>query len=478
VEGVPDLNAGTIPIVNGSTQEIRAQGYFALANFDWQGKYIVDALVRRDGSSLFGPEERWHTYYRASGAWRMAEEPWWPVAALNEFKLRYSIGTAGGRPSFGDRFETYSFTDGGGLTKSTLGNRFLKPELATEQEFGFDAIIANIVSVQVSHARTRTTDQLIAVPLPAGFGFSTQWQNAGTVEGRTWEGTIEASVLERPTLRWSLGLVADQSNHEITEFNRRCFRTGTGSAFYRCAGEQLGTMYGTRFLQSVSELPPGLPATQFQVNDDGLVVWVGEGGNFRNHQWGTSTTIDGTSYGWGMPILERDEDGASAVVRIGNTNPDMNWGLSSNLTWRNLTVYGLLNGQVGGNIYNRTNQRMYQYFRSGDTDQAGKPAELKKTTDYYSTLYASNLINQWFVEDASHVKLREVSLRYRMPQAALAQLGRVGIDGLSIFAIGRNVFTWSDYKGYDPEAGTPLQRMDDFVYPQHRTLTAGFEVRF
>ena len=82
------------------------------------------------------------------------------------------------------------------------------------------------------------------------------------------------------------------------------------------------------------------------------------------------------------------------------------------------------------------------------------------------------------MEDARFVKLRELSLRYRVPQTALDRLGSFGIDGLTVFAIGRNVFTWSDYKGYDPEAGTPLSRMDDFVYPQFRTLTAGLEIRF
>ena len=476
VEGVPDLNAGTIPTVGGSTEEIAAQGYFAAANVDYRGRYIVDGLVRRDGSSLFGPEERWHTYYRGSAAWRMAEEPWWSVDAVNELKLRYSIGTAGGRPSYGDRFETYNFTDGGGLDKGTLGNRFLKPERSTEQEFGIDAIIRNRVSVQLTHARTTTEDQLVLVPLPAGFGFSSQWQNAGTVEGRTWEGTIEATALERPGLRWTVGLVADRSRHEITEFDRRCFRTGTASAFYRCAGETLGTMYGTYFLKSPGELPADVPASEFQVNDDGLLVWVGAGGDFRDQQWGTSS--DELPYEWGMPILALDSAGNSDVARIGDTNPDFNWGFSSNLQWRDFTLYGLLNAQVGGDIYNRTNQRMYQYFRSGDTDQAGRPDELKKTTDYYSVLYASNLVNEWFVEDASFVKLRELSLRYRVPQGALDRLGSIGIDGLTVFAIGRNLFTWSDYKGYDPEAGTPLSRMDDFVYPQFRTLTAGLEIRF
>ncbi len=478
VEGVPDLNAGTIQTVSGSTQEIAAQGYFALTNFDYRGRYIADALVRRDGSSLFGPEERWHTYYRGSAAWRMAEEPWWTFDAIDEFKLRYSVGTAGGRPSYGDRFETYSFTDGGGLVKQTLGNRFLKPERATEHEMGLDAIIRNRVSVQLSHARVRTEDQLIAIPLPAGFGFSSQWQNAGTVEGRTWEATVEAGVIQRPGLQWTLGMVADRSRHEITEFNRRCFRTGTGSAFFRCEGETLGTMYGTRFLRSAAELPEGTPANQFQTNDDGLLVWVGEGGNWRNHQWGTNASGLGASYGWGLPILAVDETGSSAVSRIGDSNPNFNWGLSSNVQWGNLSLYTLMNAQVGGEVYNRTNQRMYQYFDSGDTDQAGRPEELKKTTDYYTVLYASNLINEWFVEPADYMKLREVSLRFRVPQGGLDRLGRVGIDGLTLFVIGRNLFTWSAYSGYDPEVGTPLQRIDDFVYPQFRTLTTGLEIRF
>jgi TonB-linked SusC/RagA family outer membrane protein len=478
VVGVPDLDAGTIQRTSGSTQEIAAQGYFAIANFDYLGRYIVDGLIRRDGSSLFGPEERWHTYYRGSAAWRMAEEPWWRIDAFDEFKLRYSIGTAGGRPSFGDRFETYGFTSGGGLVKQTLGNRFLKPERSTEQEFGIDAILGDRVSVQLSHARVVTEDQLILVPLPAGFGFSSQWQNAGTVQGNTWEGTLEAAVFNQPDLRWTVGLVADRSRHVITEFDRRCFRTGTGSAFFRCEGETLGTMYGTRFIRDHDQLPDGAPADQFQVNDDGLLVWVGQGGDWRDGQWGTSSEDLDRTYGWGLPILEVDETGTSVVSRIGDSNPAFNWGLSSNVQWRDLTVYALVNAQVGGDIYNRSKQRLYQYFHSGDTDQAGRPEELKKTTDYYTELYAANLINEWFVEPADYLKLREVSLRYRVPGAVLGRLTGETVDGLTVFASGRNLFTWSQYSGFDPEAGTPMQRIDAFVYPQYRTLTTGLEIRF
>lgn len=478
VEGVPDLDAALVPSIGGSTSEIRSEGYFAIAGFDYAGKYILDALVRRDGSSLFGPEERWQTYYRTSAAWRMAEEAWWPIEPVTEFKLRYSRGTAGGRPSFGDRFETYGFAAGGGLVKSTLGNRFLKPELSTEQEFGVDVILLDRFSLQLNYAKVVTEDQLIAIPLPAGFGFSSQWQNAGTIEGNSLEATIEAQVVRSPDLQWTLGLVADRSRNEITSFDRACYRTGGSNQLFRCAGETLGTMYGNHFLRDASELPEGVPANQFQVNDDGLLVWVGEGGDWRNHAWGTSTTFNDRTFGWGLPILEYDETNNPSVVRIGDGNPDFRFGISSNLRWKSFTFYTLFDSQVGGDVYNRTNQRMYQYFRSADTDQAGRPAEQKKTTDYYSALYAANLINDWFIEDGSYVKLREASLRWQVPSTMLESIPFASIESMSLFVIGRNLLTWTDYKGFDPEVGTPIERIDSFTYPQFRTVTAGVEFSF
>jgi TonB-linked SusC/RagA family outer membrane protein len=481
VGDVPDLNAGSIPQVSETTEDIRSEGYFLIAGFDYKDRYIFDGLLRWDGSSLFGPEERWHTYFRLSGAWRMALESWWPFPAINEFKLRYSIGTAGGRPSYEDRFETYSFSTGGGIQKSTLGNRALKPERATEQEIGIDAIISDRVSVQLAHASVKTEDQLVLVPLSAGFGFTSQWQNAGTVEGSSWEATIEAILVQRTGLQWSMGFIFDRSRHEITEFDRACYRVGPENAFYRCAGERLGTMYGNHFLTSLDDLPDGVPADEFQVNDDGLVVWVGPGGDWRTHQWGTSVDDLGTdlrTYNWGVPILQYDSTGNPAVVRIGNGNPDFHWGLSSTLHYKGLSVFGLLDVKVGGDVYNRTKQRMYQYFRSGDTDQAGKPDDLKKTTDYYTALYAANLINSWFVEPGGYVKLRELSVRWNLPSSLIAPLSATGLDNLTLFVIGRNLLTSTDYSGWDPEVGTPLAPIDNFSYPQYRTVTAGAEIRF
>jgi hypothetical protein len=483
--GVRGLENARQRFVESSVEEIRSNGYLGTIGFDWDGRYILDGLVRRDGSSLFGPEEQWNTYYRVSGAWRLAEEPWWPAPSFGEFKLRASRGTAGGRPSFADQFETFGFTTGGGLVKQTLGNRFLKPELATETEVGLDLIFRDRYSLQLSYAKSVVEDQLVEIPLAGFYGFTEQWQNAGTVEGNTVEATLEAQIVRRPDVTWRLGLVADRSRNRITEFDRACFQTATIA--FRCAGETLGAMYGFKFLADPSELPADAQArmSEFQVNDEGVLVWVGPGNSYTEGEaerlWGTSTTIGTTNYGWGMPITLRDATGSAAVVNIGDGNPDFHFGISNNVTWRDLSFYALVDANVGGQAYNQTRQRMYQWGRHADVDQTGKPQELKKPVDYYVNLYAANDPTDYFVEDAGFVKLRELSVAYAVPTAWLARLGNMGVEGMRLSLIGRNLLTFTDYKGYDPEvsgSANPLVRIDSFDYPRYRTITGSVEITF
>jgi TonB-linked SusC/RagA family outer membrane protein len=480
--GVRSLDNATQRQLSSTYETIRSTGYFVTLGADYLGKYIFDGLIRRDGSSLFGPEERWNTYYRASASWRMTAESWWPFDAITEFKPRFSRGTAGGRPDFEDQFETFSFDPGGALVKETLGNRFLKPELATETEVGLDLIVKDRYSLQLTHASTRVEDQLVEVPLAALFGYTSQWQNAGTVEGNTWEATLQAQVLRRPNLSWRVGLVFDRSRNKITEFDRSCFTTSTIA--FRCAGETLGAMYGFHFTNGPSELPADAQAmaSQFQRNDEGLLVWVGDGNSYTEGEskklWGTTTTIGGTNYSWGMPIRQLDSEGNPAVVRIGDGNPDFHWGISNQVTWRNFDFYALVDANVGGEVYNQTNQRMYQYGRSADVDQTGKPDDLKKTVEYYQALYSANDPTDYFVEDASYVKLRELSVRYRLGDGIIDKLGRVGVKGASLSLIGRNLFTSTPYSGYDPEVGGTIVRLDSFDYPRYRTITGSIEINF
>jgi TonB-dependent SusC/RagA subfamily outer membrane receptor len=481
--GVNSLNNATVRFVSSTSETIKTNSYFVSGAADWRGKLIVDGLARMDGSSLFGPEEQENWYYRGSAAYRLSEESWFPFKSFfNEFKLRASQGTAGGRPDFNDQFETFNFVEGGGLVKANLGNKFLRPEYSKETEFGIDAIIKNRYSIQLSRARQTTTDQLILIPLAGYFGYANQWQNAGTVTGNTWEGTFEAQVIRRPTFTWRTGFVADRSRNRITEFNRPCFVTGTIG--FRCAGETLGNMYGFRFMRDAKQLPAnvGARASEFQVNDDGLLVWTGAGNTFTDGQtkqlWGTSTTIGTGVYRWGQPITAVDSLGNAAVARIGDGNPDFRMGWSNTIGWRGVQLFMLWDAQVGGDVYNQTRQRMYQYARHTDVDQAGKPQELKKTTDYYVALYAAASPTDWFVEDASFIKLRELSLKYRLPRSFNVALARLGAEQASLSLIGRNLLTFTRFSGYDPEVGSVLNRIDSFDYPRYRTLTGSVEIIF
>ena len=480
--GVRNLENAQVQFTESLLEEIRANGYFVTLGGEYDGRYIFDGLVRRDGSSLFGSEETWNTYYRVSAAYRMANESWWPLPMFTEFKLRASQGTAGGRPDFEDQFETFDFLAGGGLEKVTLGNRFLKPEHATETEVGFDAILRDRYSFQLSFVRNRVVDQLIQIPLAGFYGYEFQWQNAGTVEGNSIEATFEADLIQRSDLRWRLGVVADRGRHKITRFDAPCFQRN--NIQFICAGENLRAMYGFRFIQAASELPSDAQASadQFAVNDEGLLVWVGPGNAYTDGEtsqlWGTSATIGTGTYQWGMPITLKDAGGSAAVVKIGDGNPDFRVGLSNSVNWKNWSLYGLLDIQKGGQLYNQTNQRMYQWGRSADVDQAGKPQELKKPVEYYIALYAANDPTDYFVEDAGYVKLREMSLRYRFGAGFQRVLSRMGASNASIAVIGRNLLTFTDYKGYDPDVGGTIVRQDSFDYPRYRTITGSFEITF
>lgn len=465
--------------------DVLAEGYFGIVSLDYQGKYVADALVRRDGSSLFGADERWQTYYRGSFAWRMAQEDWWPLDNVNEFKLRFSYGTAGDRPGFSAQYETYS-VGGGQIRPVTLGNKALKPAFAAEAEYGLDMVLFDKVSMGFTYADSEVTDQFLAVPLPSFAGFQTQWRNAGALQSETIEAFAEASILESQDMSWLARLNFDRTRQKITELDVPPYRFGPNDNFYMREGEVYGTFYGNRFATSCAELGPDAPdCSLFQVNDDGYLVYVGAGNSYTDGiakgLWGTSEN----GYDWGMPIkaVECDADGnCEDFLPIGNTLPDFTMSLSNTFRYKNLQVYALLDWDVGADIYNGTAQWAYRELKHGAVDQADKPEGLRKPLAYYPVLYNVNEISSHFVEDGTYLKLRELSVRYTLDEDQLG--GLWGLTRASINLIGRNLLTITDYTGYDPEVGggwggaDAIGRIDNYQYPNYRTFSASVELVF
>ena len=497
VSNVPSLGALTgTPNVDSYQQDIRSESYYLITNLDYKDRYIVDGLVRRDGSSLFGEDRRWHTYYRGSAAWRVSEEPWWfGGSTLSEFRLRGSYGTAGSRPSFSAQYETYGITGQGGVVPQTLGNSELEPEFSKELSVGTNMVFFDRVSVELTYAESDVDQQILNVPLPGYFGFDSQWRNAGALHSETWEASVQAPVLQTDQLSWTLNGTFSSTETTITELNVPPYRWAPPGgqapvAFYNREGETLGTMYGTKWATSCGDLPEGWNCDRFQVNDDGLLVPVGQGNSWRDgyseQLWGTAVSVgNGESRPWGSPVQAVNDQGED-FLPIGNSIPDANFSLGSNFSWRGLQLYGLLDASVGQTVYNQTVQWGYRDRRYGAVDQTGKPNAEKKPVAYYSTLYDVRSTNSHFAEDGSFVKLRELSLSYTLNEQLTQNIFGNVVENASLSLTGRNLVTWSDFRGYDPEVGqtggqagsASIARVADFDYPNFRTLTGTLQLTF
>lgn len=494
VNDVPNLGVVQEPQVGSYQSSVRAIGYYATMDLDWQEKYILGLLFRYDGSSLFGSEERWHPYYRGSIAWRVSREDFWFTDKINELKLRYSYGTAGVRPGFSAQYETFS-VGAGVISKGVLGNKLLKPSLSIEQEVGLEIAFLDRFALDVTYANTVTKDQILQVPLPAVYGFSSQYQNAGTVESNIIEAELKSFILQKRDMSWSAGLVFDRYKQEITEFNRPPYAYGVSQvqAFYYREGEVFGSMYGYKWASSAKELPDNYDASLFQKNDDGYMVPVGAGNSWKDgiskDLWGTQVNVakageTPVQLNWGYPIKYVDADG-NDVMKIGDVIPDFSLGFNTTFKWKGLTFYALIDAQVGGDIYNNTRQWAYRDYAHNDNDQAGKPEGEKKPVAYYATLYSANSISSHFVEDGTYAKLRELSVQYSFDRVALGKVFGGFLANIfhrvTVGVIGRNLFTLTNYSGWDPEVGAgdaTLMRIDAFGYPQYRTFTGILELEF
>lgn len=514
VPGLRGLGAVTQNQSTGSgNQSIRAQSVFGGVDLEYLERYILLFSVRQEGSSLFGAQERWATFPRAAATWIASQEPWWPAPeALSLLKFRGSVGQAGVRPSFAAQYETYTIGTGGTLNPNTLGNPLLKPELVTETEVGFDAELFGRYGLSLTYAQSQSEDQILLVPAPAASGFANQWRNAGRLDNKSWEASLEIPLVQRPNLSWSTRVIYDRNRAviqrlDVPEYTMPGGPQGAESMYFVREGERLGTIYGRSFVTSCSELPGTFaqscgtsPTAQFQRNDDGFIVWTGgkpvtQGftHNYYQAQLQAENAPWAHRVNWGMPIVRRDDANSPLVGELGNAAPDYHVGLSSNLNWRNLTLYGLLDGIFGRNVWNEGFHWAQGDFMSGNTDQGSKSVETVKPLGYYWRVgpgvggHAAGIGGLYdilgptndSVEDASFIRLREMALSYRV--------GPIGGQGdWTVGVVGRNLLTFTDYRGYDPEVGrgggqlssAALNGIDYFTFPNLRTLTLQVRTAF
>lgn len=448
----------------------RAQNYFAILGMDWRDKILFDGMFRYDGSSLFGPDARWNSYYRLSGAYRISEDL--KINGIDELKIRAAHGTAGIRPGFNWQYETYSLSNGN-TSPSQKGNTMLKPSTTRETEIGLNVDFLGRFNFEAVYAQSKTEDQFLNVPLIAFLndGYTSQWRNAGTVESNTLEMTLGARWIRKKDFSWSSNFVFSKVRQRITELPIAPYlysdgNMGDQSLFYIKQGETYGSMYGYRMVRTLAEMQNQLPAgksiSDYTVNSEGYVIPAGTEGTPGE-----------------LPIRLR-ENGADWYGKIGDGNPDFMMGITNTLTYKGFTLYFLLDWKQGGDVYNGKDQRLAFNLTSERMDMTGVPDGQKKAYDYWFTgMYDRNDPNAYWVEDGTYLKLREVALGYSVPSQFLKGIFKGAIKGLNARIVGRNLLTFTGYNGYDPEVGSIRMPYDGiYMNPNYRNLAFSLSFEF
>ena len=515
-------NLSTNQTASSSENTVKNMAVVAGANADYKGRYILDGTYRYDGSSLFGSGNRWAPFGRLSGVWRISEESFWTSKKMTDVRFRVSRGTAGNTPSFSAQYETYSCSTTG-CSLGQAGNSTLKPETTTEIEAGMDFTLFDRLGIEITNANSTTKNQILNVPTPSSLGFTSQWQNAGTLANHTWEVSANLPIISKRDLSWNVRAAFDRTRTFVTElFIPEYFISGgtgqgTGSYFLITARtdkqdgvpvNRYGNVYGRLFYKQCSDMPASVQANcgtgkDYQVDSKGWVVWTGAGNTtadgITKNLWQTKLPAAQSPWNyplqWGHPIVDRPlkgqkGEGTGTLHILGNSLPNFRTSFNNTITYKKLTVYGLLDGTFGHKINNQGEGWGLLDFSSGYFDMAAQTVETAKPLGYGWRVGGSegagtggfyDLLgpNNYNVEDGSYVKLRELSISYKVGSIR-------GVGDWTVGLVGRNLKTFTNYSGYDPETGVSggqagsglINQVDAFDFPTLRSFTLSFTTRF
>ena len=419
-------------------------GGFIQQSFGYADKLYINGALRTDGSSVFAEDERNQLYAKAGISYIISEEDFWTDSlgdTFNTLKLRAAWGESGGLsalPAF-SRFTNFIPSSLNGqnslLIGTRLGNINASPERQSEVEFGFDAGFWNgRLGLEFTYYKQKVSDLLLNRELAPSTGFSSRFESVGTLENTGIEVLLRANPVRSANFNWNIVTTYTSNENEITNVAGQQFAlAGTFSTNYVIEGESLGVFY-----------------RQFYNRD--------EAGNIL-------LNADG------YPTTGRNPDGSSSKV-IGDPNPDWYGSLINEISYKNFDFRLQLDAVQGFDVFN-WNRRLLDNVIFGGGANVGEEL-LGNRPKGYGGAQAS--IFEEFVEDGSFVKLREVSLGYYINEPFKY------IERIKFSLVGRNLVSWDDYSGWDPEINTNAQGnvrgMDFGAVPIPRTYQLGINVSF
>lgn len=450
--GVTTVGGAALTFGDESFVETVNVGLFAQDRISFRDKLFATFGIRVDGNSAFGENYGLKAYPKFDMAYQISQEGFLP-AFISNLKLRGAVGQAGKFPGAFDQFRTFSPTtvlnDLAGVTPNNPGNADLKPETTTEIEGGFDAGLLNDrVGVTFTYYYAKTTDALLEVALPPSEGFADErLENAGEIENKGWELTINTTPVNTRRFRWAVDLNLDGNENKILDL-----------------GDQAS--YRTYMF------PDG--SGGFRVDS---VLYLG------GHEVGYPIRSM-----WGREIESYDASTNTHTrtdynVYQGPPLPTFNASLANTFTFGDFRLYGLLtleNGAVfsnGDRPYRMRQGGGDEYLRLFDfenRDENGNPTP---------TMASDSLLNYFTLASAydsrDHIRLRELSLSYSVPMDFAS---RFGLGRTTLTLSGQNLHWWDDCNCMDPSmkytGGSAFSTSGFLAMPQARKFLFSIRTNF
>lgn len=440
--GLTALSATTTNrTTTGDAEQDATLGFYLQEQVGWRDRLFVTAAIRADDNSAFGQNFDRVYYPKFSASWVISEEPLWRWPVVNALKLRAAYGESGKQPITYSALQTYvSATgpaDAATVTPQFLGNADLGPERSRELEFGFDlGALDDRLGIEVTHYRKKTVDAILDRQVAPSLGIpNTQPFNAGAIRNWGTELLVRGTPIRRNAFEWDVtfGWAINDSEVEslgtpqaILDLRALSgtpdFVTG-GFAIRHQVGHPIGSYFEQRVV-SAAILPSGRADSTRVMCDNGRGgTMVCAGADLR--------------YGTGDDAPE---------VFLGRSLPRVEGSVSNTFTlWNNLRLYALVDFKTGflkldGNmrsrcaIFGRCRENFY-------------PLEFDPKT--IAGLHSNGQLIDYYINTSGYTKLREVSVSYTLP-AINTRWG--SLNRAVITLAGRNLHTWTDYPGLEPEA--------------------------
>ena len=428
----------------------------ARVNYTLLNRYNATATLRADNSSRFSKDYRWGWFPSLGLSWNVDKEGFLAnVKSIDYLKVRLSGGIVGNQEipdyAFTTSYATGSYAGSSSYSKENASNDHLKWETTASYNLGFDlGLLKNRLNIVFDAYYKKTSDLLLVVPVGFASGVTSQLQNVGNVVNKGVELSVNATLLQRRKLQWTVSANAAYNKNEITDMGTtNDVILGSDKQQILRRGESLGAFYGLQFAGIVQqgEDVSKLPSVNGQIPKPGDLKFADTDGNGR---------IDGNDR-----------------VILGSTQPKIVYGFSSQFSYRGFDVSASFSGSYGNKVYNALERRLEQ---TGDSYNvlttvldSWTPANGSQTLPLATNARPFSYIDSRYVQNASYLKLRNLTIGYKFKVAGLQSV----VESIRLYATASNLFTITPYKGYDPEVSSGT---DSGVYPASRTFTFGVNI--